>query len=117
ARHGTFDGPRVAQTDRPALWQSLSPQQIFLVSPWSARINNGPAATVSTGVPDLHYYCNRGGKDIIPLYRDAHCAEPNITRGILKKLSEAYDRSEERRVGKEWRYNGQAEIKSKKGRV
>lgn len=92
-RQWTFDDPRLAKTDSPALWQSLSPQQIFLVSPWSARINNGPAATVSTGVPDLHYYCNRGGKDIIPLYRDAHCAEPNITRGILKKLSEAYDYS------------------------
>lgn len=92
-RQWTFDDPRLAKTDSPALWQSLSPQQIFLVSPWSARISNGPAATVSTGVPDLHYYCNRGGKDIIPLYRDAHCAEPNITRGILKKLSEAYDYS------------------------
>src|SRR5699024_7171065 len=91
-RQWTFDDPRLAKTDSPALWQSLSPQQIFLVSPWSARINNGPAATVSTGVPDLHYYCNRGGKDIIPLYRDAHCAEPNITRGILKKLSEAYSK-------------------------
>src|SRR5690625_278391 len=92
-RQWTLDDPRLDNLERPALRQSLSPQQIFLISPWSARISNGPAATVSTGVPDLHYYCNRGGKDIIPLYRDAHCAEPNITRGILKKLSEAYDYS------------------------
>ncbi|PXA77650.1 hypothetical protein DCC26_08085 [Auritidibacter sp. NML120779] len=89
-RQWTFDDSRLANLERPALWQSLSPRQVFLVSPWSARISNGPAATVSIGVPDLHYYCNRGGKDVIPLYRDAHCAESNVTAGILENLSEAY---------------------------
>lgn len=84
----TFDDPRLANLERPALWQSLSDKQVFLVSPWSARISNGPAATVSVGVPDLHYFCNRGGKDVIPLYRDQECEQPNITAGLLEKLEE-----------------------------
>lgn len=84
----TFDDPRLAKTDSPALWQSLSDKQIFLVSPWTARISNGPAATVSIGVPDKHYYCNRGGKDVIPLYRDKDGEQPNITAGLQEKLEE-----------------------------
>lgn len=87
----TFDDPRLAKTDSPALWQSLSDKQVFLVSPWSARISNGPAATVSVGVPDKHYFCNRGGKDVIPLYRDQECEQPNVTAGLLKKLEENLD--------------------------
>ncbi|BAC19761.1 type ISP restriction/modification enzyme [Corynebacterium efficiens] len=84
----TFDDPRLAKTDSPALWQSLSDKQVFLVSPWTARISNGPAATVAVGVPDKHYYCNRGGKDVIPLYRDQECEQPNVTAGLREKLED-----------------------------
>jgi len=31
-----------------------------------------------------------GGKDIIPLWRDAEASEPNVTAGLLDALSEAY---------------------------
>ncbi|MEJ6013378.1 type ISP restriction/modification enzyme [Corynebacterium sp. H127] len=86
----TFDDPRLAKTDSPALWQSLSKRQLFMVSPWSARISKGPAATVSVGVPDLHYFCNRGGKDVIPLYRDQECKSPNVTMGLLERLQDEY---------------------------
>lgn len=88
----TFDDPRLINLERPSLWQSLSEKQLFLVSPWSARISQGPAATVSIGVPDLHYFCNRGGKDVLPLYRDAAATAPNITRGLLEKLGSTYGR-------------------------
>ncbi|OFL67942.1 type ISP restriction/modification enzyme [Brevibacterium sp. HMSC063G07] len=91
-RQWTFDDPRLAKTDSPALWQSLSPKQLFMVSPWSARISDGPAATVSTAVPDLHCYCNRGGKDVIPLYRDAECLQPNIASGLLEHLKDGLGR-------------------------
>lgn len=84
----TFDDPRLAKTDSPALWQSLSASQIFLVSPSTARLSNGPAATVSIGVPDLHHFRGSfGGKDVIPLYRDSGCTQPNITAGLLDLLS------------------------------
>lgn len=87
----TFDDPRLAKTESPALWQALSDKQIFLVSPWSARISHGPAATVSTAVPDKHYYNNRGGKDVLPLYRDAAATQPNIANGLLDLLSDRLD--------------------------
>lgn len=89
----TFDDPRLAKTDSPALWQSVSKRQVFMASPWSARVSNGPAATVSAAVPDLHYFCNRGGKDVIPLFRDADCTEPNITEGLLDLLASVYGKT------------------------
>ena len=74
----TFDDPRLANLERPSLWQALSDKQIFLVSPWTARISSGSAATVSTAVPDLHYFRGSfGGKDVIPLYRDAAPSLPS----------------------------------------
>lgn len=89
-RQWTFDDPRLINLERPALWQSVSDKQVFLVSPWSARISNGPAASVSAVVPDLHYFNNRGGKDVIPLYRDAEAQQPNVTNGLLALLGERY---------------------------
>ncbi len=83
----SFDDPRLAKTDSPALWQSLSKNQVFLISPSTIRISRGPAATVSVGVPDLHSFRGSfGGKDVIPLYRDHSCQTPNITNGLLEKL-------------------------------
>ncbi|MGQ4494052.1 type ISP restriction/modification enzyme [Dermabacteraceae bacterium P13095] len=90
----TFDDPRLINLERPSLWQSLSTKQLFLVSPWTARISEGPAATVSIGVPDLHYFRGSfGGKDVLPLYRDAAAKVPNITKGLLDALSETYGRA------------------------
>lgn len=45
--------------------------------------------TVSTAVPDKHHYVGSfGGKDVIPLYRDAAAAEPNVTVGLLELLAD-----------------------------
>nr|WP_246418927.1 type ISP restriction/modification enzyme [Micrococcus cohnii] len=84
-RQWTFDDPRLAKTDSPALWQSLSDRQLFLISPKTARISGGPAVTAATAVPDLHYFVGSyGGKDVIPLYRDAEATQPNVTAGLLE---------------------------------
>ena len=49
--------------------------------------------TVATAVPDLHYFVGSyGGKDVIPLYRDAEAAQPNVTGGLLPLLGERYGR-------------------------
>jgi hypothetical protein len=45
---------------------------------------------MSVDVPDLHYFCGRGGKDVIPLWRDSDCTLPNVTDGVLEILSEEY---------------------------
>ncbi|WP_278761929.1 type ISP restriction/modification enzyme [Corynebacterium argentoratense] len=86
-----FADPRLINLERPALWQSMSDKQIFIVSPYTARMSSGPAATVSLGVPDKHYFCNRGGKDVIPLYRDKEATQSNIANGLLDFLRDAYN--------------------------
>ena len=50
----------------------------------------GLAAIVSAYVPDMDYFCGRGGKDIIPLYRDSNALEPNVTSGLLELLERTY---------------------------
>ena len=45
--------------------------------------------TVSAHVPDFHCFCGRGGKDVIPLYRDAAATQPNVTLGLLEVLGGA----------------------------
>jgi hypothetical protein len=57
-------------------------------------LGSGPALTVATSVPDLHHFSGRGGKDVIPLYRDAKATEPNVTKGLVDRLSDEYGRAE-----------------------
>jgi len=84
----TFDDPRLINLERPALWQSLSDQQLFLVTPGTMTLGTGPAVTASVEVPDLHYFRGSfGGKDVVPLYRDRDATEPNITCGLLDLLT------------------------------
>ena len=92
-RQWTFKDPRLAKTESPSLWQSVSSKQIFLATLPTQKLGEGPAMTVAVDVPDFHFFCNRGGKDIIPLYRDNAGEYPNITHGFLKVLSDFYGQS------------------------
>jgi hypothetical protein len=85
-RQWAFNDPRMAKTESPSLWQSQSDNQIFLSSTLTAAISRGPALTASAFVPDLHIFNGRGGKDIIPLYRDAAAAQPNLAAGLPQAL-------------------------------
>jgi len=85
-RQWAFDDPRLAALERPALWQSVSDRQVFLVTSGTGEFGSGPVTTVTEAVPDLHHYCGRGGKDILPLYRDRACQKPNVTTGLLPAL-------------------------------
>ena len=87
-RQWAFDDPRLANLERPSLWQSASPTQIFLTSLLTGEIAGGPALTASSEVPDLHYFRgNFGGKDIIPLWRDGAAKVPNMAQGLSKLLA------------------------------
>ncbi|WP_379548861.1 type ISP restriction/modification enzyme [Qipengyuania sp. DSG2-2] len=87
-RQWSFNDPRLAKTDSPSLWQSLSNRQIFFASLLTGKIGQGPALTSTTGVPDKHFFRGSyGAKDIIPLYRDAAASEPNITSGLPATLA------------------------------
>lgn len=58
-----------------------------MTSMMTNKMSGGPAATIATGVPDFHHFSGRGGKDVIPLYRDAQNA-PNVDPGALRAISE-----------------------------
>lgn len=86
-RQWAFNDPRMAKTESPSLWQSVSNRQIYLASLLTGHVSSGPGLTVAADVPDLHFFRGSyGGKDIIPLYRDAAAREPNITRGLPSVL-------------------------------
>ena len=77
---------RLADFIRPVLWQVYSDRQVYMTSLLTKVLGIGPAATVAADVPDLDHFCNRGGKDVIPLWRDAEATEPNVTGGLLAAL-------------------------------
>jgi len=82
---------RLGDYFRPVLWRiSTERHQLFLASLSTKTLGVGPALTISTYVPDLDFFSNRGGKDIIPLYRDSDAQQPNIGPGLLSLLSNGY---------------------------
>lgn len=84
---------RVGDYFRPALWlvcDDGSKRQCFFASSLTLPLGQGPALTVSCHLPDRHYFCNRGGKDILPLYRDRYGLEPNFLPGLLELLSRRF---------------------------
>lgn len=92
-RQWVFEDPRLAALERPALWRSRSQKQIFLVSLNTSPMGRGPALAASTDIPDLHYFRGSyGGKDVMPLYRDAAASLPNLPAGFLEVLSTVYGR-------------------------
>lgn len=88
-RQWAFDDPRWAKTESPSLWWSVTPKQIFMTSSITNPLGSGPGATVTTAVPDFHYFAGRGGKDIIPLYRDAK-GTPNVDVALLDWITRAH---------------------------
>jgi hypothetical protein len=86
-----FDA-RLSDFIRYNLWYAYSPKQVYLTSLLSDVIGKGAAVTLSAYVPDLHYFCGRGGKDVIPLWRDPEATEPNVCKGVWDALNKAYAR-------------------------
>lgn len=78
---------RVGDFIRPSLWFTAGERQVYLATMMAGALGAGPAATVSAYVPDCHFFCGRGGKDIIPLWRDAAGSEPNMGAGAGSLLA------------------------------
>ncbi|MDO5499024.1 MAG: hypothetical protein Q4F67_05000 [Propionibacteriaceae bacterium] len=86
-RQWILEDPRLIALERPALWASLSTKQVFLTTMTTTSLGGGPAATLTTAVPDKHHFRGSyGGKDVLPLYRDAK-GTPNADPAALKVLS------------------------------
>lgn len=82
--------------DRPGpSFGAAGGDQLFLVTLTSTALGFGPAVTVSPYVPDLHFFNNRGAKDVHPLYRTAGTTQPNISSALLAALTSTYNREVE----------------------
>ncbi len=89
-RHWLLADPRIIDLPRPPLWFAHSDKQIYLTSLLTNRLGDGPAATITANIPDLHHFHGRGGKDIVPLWRDAAGTEANIAARLLDLLTQTY---------------------------
>ncbi|HYZ76967.1 MAG TPA: type ISP restriction/modification enzyme [Gaiellaceae bacterium] len=76
--------------DRPcrSLWATASARQLYMTSLLTDVLGSGPAAVATHLVPDLHHFSGRGGKDVVPLWRDAEGRRPNLATGLLDVLAE-----------------------------
>jgi hypothetical protein len=93
-RQWAFDDPRMAKTDSPSLWQSISDHQIFLVSKPTFSLGIGPAATATAFVPDLDSFRGSfGGKDVFPMYRDVQ-GTPNVDPTLLAAIESAHQKAD-----------------------
>jgi hypothetical protein len=72
------------------LWKVHGPEQVYFFTLTTKVLGSGQGICASSHVPDIDVFCGRGGKDVIPLYRDAVGMEPNITSGLLEALGKAY---------------------------
>lgn len=86
-RQWAFADERISDGFRPTLWESLSIDQVFLVTTTTGKLGKGPAAVPTNFVPDYHFFCGRGGKDIVPLYRDAK-KSPNCDPALVTTLNQ-----------------------------
>jgi len=82
---------RLISRPRPAIWLCHSEKQLYFASVFTQPIGAGPALTVAAAPPDLHFFCGRGAKDVVPLYRDRDLKSPNINIGVLGLLTQHYD--------------------------
>lgn len=64
---------------------------MYFTSLLSNALGLGQGIVACCAIPDLHHFRGSfGGKDVIPLYRDAAGTEPNITAGLLSAIGKAY---------------------------
>lgn len=86
-RHWAIEDIRLNDRMGEVLWQVNGDNQLFLTSLATTPLGKGQAIIASAFVPDLHHFRGSfGGKDVIPLYRDAAGTEPNVTLGLLDAM-------------------------------
>ena len=82
---------RLLDRGAPTLWRVYDEQQVFLTSLFTKPLGTGPALIATSHVPDLDHFSGRGGKDVVPLYRDKKAERPNIAPGFLQEVSGRLD--------------------------
>ena len=93
-RHWLLADPRIIDLPRPPLWAAHSEKQIYLISWLTGVLGKGSAAVACALIPDLDSFRGSfGGKNVVPLWRNAAGTEANITIGLLDHLARVYGES------------------------
>ncbi len=93
-RQYIFADARLIDRPGPALWRVHGERQLYLTSLLNHPLGQGPAATASALIPDLHHFRGSyGAKEVFPLYRTADASEANILPGLLELLYKAFKRT------------------------
>jgi hypothetical protein len=90
-RQWAFADERLADFIRPSLVATLSDKQVFAATLMSKQLGSGPAICVSSLLPDMDVFCNRGAKDVIPLWRDPDAIHPNLPVGLTEAMASILD--------------------------
>ncbi|MEI7940039.1 MAG: type ISP restriction/modification enzyme [Verrucomicrobiota bacterium] len=81
---------RIGGRMNPALWLAHSDKQTYITSLLTGILGVGPATVAASNIPDLHHFRGSfGGRDVIPLWRDAAGTQPNLPAGLLNVLTTA----------------------------
>jgi predicted helicase len=90
-RHYAVEDIRFNDRMGEVLWRLQGETQLYLTALATEALGSGQGMIASAAVPDLHHFRGSfGGKDVIPLYRDAAGTEPNVTDGLLDVLGKEY---------------------------
>ncbi|MCA1648131.1 MAG: N-6 DNA methylase [Chloroflexi bacterium] len=93
-RQWVLPDARLGDFMRPALWRMAGPRQIYLTSLLTTILGAGPAAVATALVPDLdHFRGSFGARAVIPLWRDAEAAQPNVATTWLDQLAARFGTS------------------------
>ncbi|MER5860076.1 type ISP restriction/modification enzyme [Streptomyces sp900105245] len=84
---------RVIDYPRPPLWFVQGRKQVYLSELHTESGRPGPAVSFTCLIPDNHHFKGTEGGRVIPLYRDPQGVQPNITPGLLAKISEVLTRA------------------------
>lgn len=90
-RHHVIRDARLGDRSRPVLHRVHGSKQLYLTSLLTGILGTGPAIIATADIPDLHHFRGSfGGRDVIPLWRNAEASQPNITGQVLETIGSVY---------------------------
>lgn len=81
---------RVINRPNPGLWEVISKEQVYMTALTRSSPRNGPAATLTTFVPDHDHYKGSASGRVFALWKDAAATEANVAPAVLAALSKAH---------------------------
>ena len=80
---------RLINRPNPTLWERHSSRQLYLTALMQHAPTNGPAASFTSMIPDLHHYKGSFGGRVFPLWADAKHVQSNVRQTLLALLEKA----------------------------